>query len=239
MLIRDFVASSTAACAANCVTHPSENIKVRQMLHRRSLTGGRLPSSLSVAKQIVAEDGVSALYKGLNPALVRAVISGGGRLAGYNGLKGACERSGWLTPNGGEGAAAKTRQQLIKAALAVVASCSAQLAAAPADLLRTRQGAHRGSLASCPSMTSLAKQIIAAEGVGGLFAGSSALMGRAASFNISQLLTYDTAKSAAHLNLGLSPNSVGAHVSEATSTATQCSGMLYHCYSDGLRCGCR
>ena len=51
-----------------------------------------------------------------------------------------------------------------------------QLAAAPADLLRTRQGAHRGSLASCPSMTTLAKEIVAAEGVAGLFAGSSALM---------------------------------------------------------------
>eukprot|EP01044_Picomonas_judraskeda_P014577 COSAG03_NODE_2335_length_2876_cov_1.830393_1_plen_211_part_00 len=187
-LLRDFVASATAACCANCVTHPSENIKVRQMLHRSASTASRPPTSLSVARRIVAEDGVSALYKGLSPALVRAVISGGGRLAGYNGLKGACERAGWLSPNG-DGPAAKARQQAVKATLAVAASCTAQLAAAPADLLRTRQAAHRGTLASCPSMGKIAAEVVATDGVAGLFAGSSALMGRAASFNISQLLT--------------------------------------------------
>ena len=77
------------------VARVHENIKVRQMLHRSASTGSRPPTSLSVARRIVTEDGVSALYKGLSPALVRAVISGGGRLAGYNCLKGVCERAGW------------------------------------------------------------------------------------------------------------------------------------------------
>ncbi len=93
--LKDFLATSTACAFANVVTHPLETIKVRQVLHV-----GHCPSTISLLFSISRSEGVLALYKGLSPAILRAVISGGGRLTGYNYLKDVSYKSGFLPKNG-------------------------------------------------------------------------------------------------------------------------------------------
>ena len=52
---------------------------MRQVLHE----GTRAPRTHAVALQIVRQEGVGALYKGLNAALARAFISGGAPSPGH------------------------------------------------------------------------------------------------------------------------------------------------------------
>jgi hypothetical protein len=80
--MEDFVSTSLACVSANLVTHPLEMLKVRQQVS--------VVPSLSftaLTQKIVKTEGTKALYKGLSAGLVRAVVSGGGRLTIYNQLK--------------------------------------------------------------------------------------------------------------------------------------------------------
>lgn len=163
--------------AANLVTQPLETIKTRQMLH-----GG---SSWATGVALVRADGPRALYKGINPALLRAVISGGGRLCGFTALKSVAIDRGVLQRE------PQPVELPIRGAMAVCAASSAALLSAPVDLLRTRQAA---SVGETPSMLRLMGRVCKKEGPLALFSGGSALMGRAAAFNLGQLLTYDECK---------------------------------------------
>lgn len=80
--MEDLLSTSLACIAANLVTHPLEMLKVRQQLGVHGATS--LPT---LTKHIVKTEGVKALYKGLSAGLIRAVVSGGGRLTIYNQLK--------------------------------------------------------------------------------------------------------------------------------------------------------
>jgi hypothetical protein len=147
---------------------------------------------------------MGALYKGINAAFSRAIISGGGRLSGYNFLKDKATANGLIYP--GQNATANT---LLRASMAVTVACSTQLLAAPFDLVRTQQAAHKGNLASTPSLHHILRDVVSTKGARGLFAGSTALMGRAITFNLAQLLTYDHAKQESSAVLGLSEGSLG------------------------------
>jgi hypothetical protein len=94
--------------------------------------------------------------------------------------------------------------------MAVSAACFAQYLAAPLDLIRTRQAAAQGA---APSMARVVATVVRREGPAGLFAGSAALMGRAATFNVAQLLTYDACKDKAVGVLGM--GGVCVHVAAA------------------------
>ena len=203
---KTFAASSIASMCANVFTHPLETIKVRQVLEGKSFG--------CAARCIAHEGGFKAFYNGFNAALVRAVISGGGRLTGYHSLRSAAELHGMLTPrerNGGR-SAASIKEVPIRAAIATLAACSAQWLAAPADLVRTRQAAWRSNASRPPTMLAVGRQVKAEGGIKALWSGSSALMGRAASFNIAQLLSYDAGKDFAIASLGKEPDHVATHV---------------------------
>ena len=79
-------------------------------------------------------------------------------------------------------------------------SCSAQFLASPVDLIRTKQTANKtlscsaNKTATRPNIFTVAKDVIKVDGILGLFSGSTALLFRAASFNVGQLLTYDKCK---------------------------------------------
>lgn len=105
----------------------------------------------------------------------------------------------------------------IRGALAVTAACFAQYLAAPVDLIRTRQAASKGSMSQTPTISSVARQVVAADGPRGLFSGASALMGRAASFNLGQLLTYDHMKSIVCAKFNLKPGDFLAHFCAASA----------------------
>ena len=198
----DLCLTGTASIVANLFTHPLETIKVRQMVNGES--------SLRIGYTLVRKEGWLALYKGINAALVRAVISGGGRLTGYNFLKKVAIDNKILSPE------PVVSELPLRGAMAVTAACFAQYLAAPADLIRTRQAVYKGPTIGAPSIAMVARQVVAQDGFRGLFSGSSALMGRAASFNIGQLLTYDECKYQAVSRLNTRPDSVVTHVIAAS-----------------------
>ena len=159
---------------------------------------------LSLFRDIVKDEGVATLYRGLDSALARAVVSGGGRLAGYSWLKDRASALGLLRDQGmGVGGAGDLS---LRAVLASTAAAAAALAAAPFDCTRTRQGMpgaggrgmgatmveivqkvrkrrerERGGRERGPYLTPLRTP---QDGARALFSGSGAVMGRAVSFNV-------------------------------------------------------
>ena len=135
------------------------------------------------------------------------MVSGGGRLETYSFLKRHATRSGVLSPG------APVRELPARGAMAVVAGCFAAFLSSPLDLIRTRQAAFSGPYETCPSMFRMALDIVRREGgLHGLFAGSTALMGRAASFNLGQLVSYDLTKARVVRYSGLSETDTAVHL---------------------------
>ncbi len=210
-------AASCGACiAANIVTHPLETIKTRQQL-----PGAVSESFMRVARQVAKTEGVAALYKGVTAAAARAVVSGGGRLEAYSFLKRHALRAGVIS------AGAPAREMPVLGVMAVSAGCFAAFLGSPLDLIRTRQAAFQGPYEQCPSMVRIGANIVRREGgPRGLFAGSMALMGRAASFNLGQLVSYDLAKARVVRSTGLVETDSAAHVA-----SSMCAGLVATCMS--------
>jgi hypothetical protein len=204
----EFVTASTACIVANMITHPLETIKTFQQL-----PGQGSISTLSAASKIVGEGGYSSLYKGLNASLVRAVISGGGRLSLFGLFKDVAFDHGKLARNS-KGSPIASELPL-RGMLASLAGMIAALAGSPADLIRTRQAAFKGTYSQTPSIAGVVKEIFSANGLSGLFAGSTSLLARAFSFNLAQLTTYDYCKKSAMEMLHLEADHVITHVAAA------------------------
>jgi len=203
-IVTNFLLYSTASSIANCVTHPLETIKTFQQLpHQKTQI-----STFNAAKTIITNGGISALYKGIHPSLLRACISGGGRLALFSSFKDIAYQFNVLTP--GE---IKSSETVQRGLMAITAGCLAAFISSPVDMLRTRQAGYTGSFASTPSMYSIAHKV----GIQGLFSGSSALLGRAASFNLAQLLTYDVCKHQAMNTFNIDGRHIGGHFVAALS----------------------
>lgn len=199
----DFLATSTASLAANMATHPLESIKVYQMVVDRT------SNTWSAFRSIVRASGWASLYKGAPAAMLRGVVNGGGRLTGYTALKQLGANHGWITTDGG------ASEMPVRAAMATVAASVSVWLAAPLDLVRTRQSAAIGPFVGSPSMWRVARDAVQEGGVTGLFAGSTALITRAAAFNVAQLLTYDECKALCQRQLGLPPSHILVHVTGA------------------------
>ena len=139
---------------------------------------------------------------------------GGGR-GGEGGGRRRGEQRGTRAqeaPLGGGGSTVPLSEVPLRATMAVSAACFAQYLAAPLDLIRTRQAAAQGA---APSMARVVATVVRREGPAGLFAGSAALMGRAATFNVAQLLTYDACKDKAVGVLGMGQERMPVHVAAA------------------------
>ena len=210
----DFVATSSASCLANLVTHPFENIKTRQQMAARV-------SSAHLICQVVRSEGVSALYRGLNAGLIRAVISGGGRLAIYNQLKLLLLNS---EPRPGRIHIPEVWHPLARVSLGMLSGVLAAMVAAPIDMVRTCQVLqsrpdHR------PTIAGILRDVIRKDGLAAIYRGSSALFVRQAIFTATQLATYDQAKFFLCHRLGSRldsyPSIMGASlISGVASTAT-------------------
>ena len=205
----EFATSSLACIVANMITHPLETIKTFQQL-----PGQRSLSTLRAARLIMYEDGIGSLYKGLNASLVRAVISGGGRLSLFGLFKDIAYDRGFLESSS---STPKASELPLRGVIASVAGMIAALVSSPVDLIRTRQAGFKGSYAQSPSMGNVVMSIYATDGIRGLFAGSTALLARAFWFNLAQLTTYDYCKTSAMETLQLDSRHVVTHVVAAMS----------------------
>lgn len=66
---KEFVIGGLSGMSASAVTHPIDLIKVRMLLHGELQPNQR--ARLSIARAVVAREGVRGLYSGLSAALVR------------------------------------------------------------------------------------------------------------------------------------------------------------------------
>ena len=176
-----FLTSSIACIFANLVTHPLETIKTRQQL----VSSSKTISVTSITKQIVKNEGFNGLYKGLNASLLRAVISGAGRLTTFEFLKENCTRYGLLSKKHSN----QPTELPLRAGLAVSSGSFAALLSSPIDMVRTKQAADASN--KNLSVFQILLNVLRKDRIHGLFAGSNALMLRAATFNLGQLMSYD------------------------------------------------
>lgn len=190
----DIYTSGFSVSIANIVTLPMDVLKVRlQLQHIQLETAGshasgsmtaqvtRHPGLVMTGVNLVRTEGLTALYKGIYPAVARGLFYGGVRLGCYGPAKnllGATKENNSIVRNVAAGS--------LSGALAAWASN-------PIDLLKTRlqskDNPHKTS-------TAVVRHIIKEDGVRGLWRGTVPSTARAAVLTAAQCATYNEAKMA-------------------------------------------
>lgn len=87
---RDFkkiMLTSVSAMVAETTTFPIDLLKTRLQLHGESMHSVRPASAFRMVFQIVRNDGVFGMYKGLSPAIFRHMFYTPTRIVGYEHLR--------------------------------------------------------------------------------------------------------------------------------------------------------
>lgn len=79
--------TAMSATAAETATFPVDLIKTRLQLHGESLVSSRRTSAVRVVAEILRNDGVLGLYKGLSPAIIRHMFYTPIRIVNYEFLR--------------------------------------------------------------------------------------------------------------------------------------------------------
>ena len=179
-----------ASCVAETITMPVDVVKTRLQMDGASGTR-QYCSSIDCAKQMVAGEGPSALFKGLSPALVRQSTYGSLRYGLYGPIKSAIGiRPGEKVP--------LWRKVVAGGAAGAIASAVAN----PTDLLKVRLQTD-GMLKDAEgefvpkrfnSMSHAFVTIVREEGVAALWTGVGPTVGRATALAAAELATYDEVK---------------------------------------------
>lgn len=151
---------------------------------------------VSVAKEIAAEGGAGAFYKGIDSALLRQAVYGTARLGIYFNLSESAKKSN----NGGN---LSTFQ---KAGCAMTAGALGSFIGNPCDLALVRMQADSTLPAAerrnYKHVGDAFTRIVQDEGATSLWKGSVPTMLRATSLNVAMFVTYDTAKEVATASMG-------------------------------------
>ena len=91
--------TSLSAMVAETSTFPIDLTKTRLQLHgeSQSLSSTRPTNAFRVASEIVREQGVLGLYKGLSPAILRHLFYTPIRIVGYENLRNSVSTDGSLS----------------------------------------------------------------------------------------------------------------------------------------------
>ncbi|CAI5499149.1 unnamed protein product [Closterium sp. Naga37s-1] len=210
-MLGTFATSGTAVAISTATTHPVDVVKVQQQMQA---VGQRGPSStmLATTRKLLQEGGVRALYRGVEPAVVRALSYGCLRLGlyepcrnmiapkdksqvhmGHKALAGIMSGS-FATAVSNPLDVAKVRLQMISetAAAGSAANGAANAAARSAGARSSR------------STTGQILEIARAEGVGALWKGVGPSMGRSAVLTAAQCAVYDECKQMLKARAGVS-----------------------------------
>lgn len=155
-----FMAGSLAGATSQSAIYPMEVMKTRLALGKT----GQYSGMFDCAKKILRKEGVKAFYKGYTPNILGIIPYAGIDLAVYESLKNA-----WLSRYARDTA---NPGILVLLGCGTISSTCGQLASYPLALIRTRMQA-QASLDALdqPSMSGLAKKIVAKEGFFGLYRG--------------------------------------------------------------------
>ncbi|KAK9863634.1 hypothetical protein WJX84_011828 [Apatococcus fuscideae] len=179
-LIAELLTSGLSVSAANIATLPMDVLKVRLQLQTAQLAGS--PSGLLMTgMHIIRSEGLTGLYRGLNPAVARGLFYGGVRLGCYTPIKTLL------------GADPEHLSLLRNIAAGSMSGAMAAAASNPMDLVKTQLQAQNSPF---HSSSQVIRHVIKNEGLSGLWNGTAPSMTRAAVLTAAQCATYDEVKKA-------------------------------------------
>ncbi|XP_022733993.1 mitochondrial uncoupling protein 3 [Durio zibethinus] len=220
--------TSLSAMVAEASTFPIDLTKTRLQLHGESQSlssSSRRPTNaLRVASEIVREQGVLSLYKGLSPAILRHLFYTPIRIVGYENLRNSVSSDRSLSLSS-------------KAFVGGISGVIAQFVASPADLVKVRMQADgrlvsRGLQPRYKGSFDALKKIVTMEGFGGLWKGVFPNVQRAFLVNMGELACYDHAKRFV-INNQISDDNIYAHT--LASIMSGLSATMLSCPADFVK----
>merc|ERR1711997_1427573 len=187
---RPFLIGGLSGSSATCCIQPIDMVKVRIQLQGEGGGGGAVTTNpLKIGARIVAEDGVTGLYRGLSAAILRQMTYGLTRLGVFRTI------TDYITPEG-KTAADITFTQRLGASLC--AGGIGALIGTPADAALVRMQAdatlpadqRRYYKNAFDALFRMAKE----EGLNGFFSGATPTIFRGLLINVGMLTTYDPLK---------------------------------------------
>jgi len=185
---RPFLIGGSSAMTATCCIQPIDMVKVRIQL--QGAGGGAVNANpISVAAQLIKNEGVTTFYKGLSAALFRQLTYGMTRLGIFRTL------TNKFTP---EGKTASDIDLVTRAGCSLTAGGIGAMIGTPAEVALIRMqydttlpaAERRGYKNVFDALLQIARH----EGVKGFFAGATPTVVRGLSINFGMLMTYDSFK---------------------------------------------
>jgi len=188
--LRPYVFGGVAAICAEMVTFPLDTAKTRLQLQGQvsdqKWKVNRYRGTVHTIITIVREEGVTRIYKGLSPAIVRQAVYGTIKFGLYYSSKDMMKRI--LQTN------KQKESTFVNLCCAVFAGCVSSSLANPTDVIKVRMQSGSGCVANA-GLLSVASDIWQKEGVRGLWRGVCPTAQRSALVAGVQLPVYDWTKS--------------------------------------------
>lgn len=173
---------------------PIDVVKTRMQLQGELGAAAKYKSSLQAFPTIVREEGLLALYKGVQPALLRQATYGSLRIGLYEPIKAYVSAS---LDGGRTGASAGTPSLFTKLLSGVLCGGLASAVCNPTDVVKVRMMADNTAAGVAPRYKNVFHafgEIHRAEGFRGLYKGVSPTVQRAAVVAAVELASYDEIK---------------------------------------------
>jgi len=181
-----FIIGGISSCNAELITFPSDLIKTRLQIQSKSTDSmqKKYRGMMHCLKTIIKEEGISALYNGIKPALLRQATYGTLKLGFYHYSKKIfCS----VTKK-----SKKEHSLLSNMICGMVSGASANSICNPTDVLKVRMQSN--SSLKDKKMIKMFKDIYYQEGFAGLYRGVLPNAQRAAIITALELSTYDSSK---------------------------------------------
>lgn len=190
LVIQKFWCTSAASMCAESTTFPIDMVKTRLQLQGEAGFTGTNFGFFGMLANIIKNEGISGVYAGLAPAVVRHIPYTGFRAIGYEHIRKIFS-----------GEDASSASMLAKAATGMTVGGLAQAIAVPCDLIKVRMigdgrlvAAGKLSTPRYSGLLHACKTIYVTEGVRGMYIGCVPAIQRAALVNLGELTMYDTSK---------------------------------------------
>ena len=191
--IKPYFCGGTSAMFASACIHPIDMVKVRLQLIGQGASDGARPSILNVARNIVAQDGVAGIYKGLSASLTRQATYGTARIGLYSAFSDMVRAS--PTMGGVEGADLPIHWKFLTSfSSGAIASCIGN----PFDVALVRMQSDgmkpEAERRNYTNVFNAVRRIVSEEGFASLYWGYAPNLLRAIAMNVGMMMTYDEVK---------------------------------------------
>mmetsp|Transcript_13697 Transcript_13697/g.43786 ORF Transcript_13697/g.43786 Transcript_13697/m.43786 type:complete len:306 (-) Transcript_13697:383-1300(-) len=194
------VSGGLGSMTAEAFTLPIDTIKIRLQLSGELGAQRAYSGLLDALVRVPREEGPTALWKGLSPAMLRQATYSSARVAVYEPIRNA------IAGQRGEGHQPTLGDKILAGGTSGALGASF---ANPTDLVKVRMQADRSGTRYRGVLDAFAR-IVREEGIRGLYNGVTPNVQRAFAVNAAELATYDHAKGVI-VKYGLEPDSVFTH----------------------------